>query len=63
MDLRQKFLADFINDIQNPVKAYDAFDEFLKKTDAKETEDFDAMPTALKAAFILIYRQVLASYL
>lgn len=63
MDLRQKFLPDFIRDLENAVKAYDAFDTFLKRTDAKEGEDFDSMPNALKAAFILHARQVLSSFL
>ncbi len=63
MDLRQKFLPDFLRDLQNVSKAYDAFDEFLKVAEAKKGEDFEQIPAALQAAFILTYRSVLAKYL
>lgn len=63
MELRQKFLPDFIQELNSAVKAYNAFDDFLKRTEANPSEDFDKMPPELQATFTLVFRQVLAEYL
>ena len=45
------------------VVGFTSVDEFLKVAEAKKGEDFEQIPAALQAAFILTYRSVLAKYL